>query len=87
LEAAEDRADQLRSAIGSVAVSHRGGVLGPVTISAGVVAFPDHGEAVGDLLDAADAALYRAKAKGGNQIERGVPGVIVPLAPEHEPQL
>jgi diguanylate cyclase (GGDEF)-like protein/PAS domain S-box-containing protein len=85
LQAAEDRADQLRSGIGSVAVSHRGGVLGPVTISAGVVAFPEHGEAVGDLLDAADAALYRAKAKGGNRIERGDPAVIVPLAPEPEP--
>jgi GGDEF domain-containing protein len=58
-----------------------------VTISAGVVAFPDHGEAAGDLLDAADAALYRAKAKGGNRIERGVPGVIVSMAPEPEPHL
>jgi len=41
----------------------------PVTASIGVAAYPDHGSSVSNLLDAADAALYRAKEAGRNRIE------------------
>ena len=34
----------------------------------GVAAFPEHGEVGGALLRAADAALYRAKREGRDQV-------------------
>ena len=39
-----------------------------VRCSMGVAAFPEHGEAGGTLLRAADAALYRAKREGRDQV-------------------
>jgi diguanylate cyclase (GGDEF)-like protein len=42
--------------------------MGAVTVSAGVAAFPDHGKTRTDLLRAADAALYRAKAEGRDRV-------------------
>ncbi|NOH13870.1 MAG: diguanylate cyclase [Chloroflexi bacterium] len=38
------------------------------TLSIGVAAFPQDGETGDQLLDAADKAMYRAKAKGGNRV-------------------
>jgi two-component system cell cycle response regulator len=35
-----------------------------VTVSAGVASFPDHGRTASEILRAADAALYVAKAAG-----------------------
>jgi ribonuclease P protein subunit RPR2 len=43
------------------------GELG-VTISAGVAAYPEHGESVTALLTAADAAVYEAKLGGRNRV-------------------
>jgi len=45
-------------------------VLPPVTISAGVATWPDHGEQIGKVIEAADAALYAAKRAGR---DRAVP--------------
>ncbi|MEW5773236.1 MAG: diguanylate cyclase [Thermodesulfobacteriota bacterium] len=39
-----------------------------VTASLGVAAYPEHGQDVETLLAAADAALYRAKESGRNQV-------------------
>lgn len=39
-----------------------------VTISAGLACFPEHGRDAGELIDAADRALYQAKRHGRNQI-------------------
>lgn len=41
---------------------------GRLTISLGVAAFPTHGKAPAELIDAADHALYDAKAAGRNQV-------------------
>ena len=41
---------------------------GPITIAGGVAARPQHGDALDDLLAAADAAATRAKDSGGNRI-------------------
>ncbi len=69
LEETHQRAEHLREAAKRLRVIHRGQVLGPVTLSLGVAAYPEHG-AVGEaLLRSADAALYRAKAEGRDRVK------------------
>jgi diguanylate cyclase (GGDEF)-like protein len=41
---------------------------GPVTISIGVAEFPTHGDTAAEVIGAADAALYEAKAAGRDQV-------------------
>jgi diguanylate cyclase (GGDEF)-like protein len=48
-------------------VRHHGNIY-KITISLGVAVFPDHGPTVRDALNAADAALYRAKAEGRDRV-------------------
>jgi len=45
-----------------------------VTVSVGAAVYPDHGLSAGDLLAAADAALYRAKGNGRNRVEEAEAG-------------
>jgi len=49
-------------------VTHGGRSLGGITVSAGVAAFPEHGFTAGDILRAADEALYQAKARGRDRV-------------------
>ena len=49
-------------------VSHRGRIIGPITVSAGVAAFPEHGKTPAALVHAADSALYRAKSEGRDRV-------------------
>jgi diguanylate cyclase (GGDEF)-like protein len=65
---AERRAEELRSEIKRLRVSDKGRLLGPVTISIGLAAYPEHGLAGDALLHAADAALYRAKREGRDRV-------------------
>ncbi|HEX9284906.1 MAG TPA: GGDEF domain-containing protein, partial [Nitrospirales bacterium] len=58
-------ADKLRRA---VAGAQHPGVPIPVTISAGVAEFPANGITRDDIVRAADAALYKAKQNGRNQV-------------------
>lgn len=44
------------------------GFAHPPTLSAGVAAFPEHAQSDDELLQAADAALYAAKAAGRNRV-------------------
>jgi len=46
----------------------------PITVSVGAAAYPDHGLSGAELLAAADAALYRAKANGRDRVEEAEPG-------------
>jgi diguanylate cyclase (GGDEF)-like protein len=66
---ARSRAEELRTAVRGLVVKYRGGALDTVTISSGIAVFPEHGETVATLLQTADAALYRAKARGGDCVE------------------
>lgn len=71
LDAARQRAEQLRAAVKELAIQHRSRRLKSVTISAGVALFPDHGTTADAVLRAADLALYKAKAEGRNRVVIG----------------
>lgn len=65
------RAEQFREAIKKLDVQYEGKRLGPVTLSIGVAAYPDHGLTSERVLLAADAASYAAKSEGGDRIMVG----------------
>ncbi len=68
LSAALQRAQAWCDALCNTALVH-GEFKIAITLSAGVAAFPDHGGDADLLLSLADAALYRAKENGRNQIQ------------------
>ena len=49
-------------------MSDKGRLLGPLTASFGLAAYPEHGLAGDMLLRAADTALYRAKREGRDRV-------------------
>lgn len=61
-------AEQIRHSIEQLSIVHEGIRLAPVTASFGVASFPEHGEDLEALLQAADAALYASKASGRNRV-------------------
>jgi len=63
------RAERLRVAIKQLQVQYHTHLLEPITISAGIAIYPQHGAARDDLLRAADKALYRAKKRGKDCVE------------------
>jgi diguanylate cyclase (GGDEF)-like protein/PAS domain S-box-containing protein len=65
---AVDRAELLRSAIAAAPVEHDGTPIS-VTASFGVAGFPHDGRTADEVIAAADAALYTAKAAGRNRVE------------------
>lgn len=65
---ARQRAEQIRELIGATTVAHLRRTLAPVTASIGVASFPAAGTTPAQLLELADAALYRAKAEGRNRV-------------------
>ena len=68
LEDTRRRAEELRVAFRQFSIKHRDIVLGKVTLSLGVAAFPEHGRTAQALLAAADAALLQAKAGGRDRV-------------------
>ena len=56
------RAEQCRISIRKLDLRYEGHLIGPITISLGVAAYPEQDEDA--LLDAADKALYEAKHNG-----------------------
>jgi diguanylate cyclase (GGDEF)-like protein len=69
LEIAADRAERLRDAVRRMHVRLSGKALGLVTFSAGVAAYPIHGNTGVAVIGEADTALYRAKQKGRDRVE------------------
>jgi len=68
LAEATARAEMLRIAISEIQSPHKGQILDTLTASFGVACFPQHGSTSQTLIKAADAALYRAKEAGRNQV-------------------
>jgi diguanylate cyclase (GGDEF)-like protein/PAS domain S-box-containing protein len=62
------RAQRIREKVHALHLLYQGQPLGSIGISAGVAGFPEHGQVVAQLLQAADAALYRAKAEGRDRV-------------------
>lgn len=68
LATALERAEAWRTAFAAAPVQTGAGPVA-ATISLGVASFPEHGDSPTELLEAADAALYRAKKAGRNRVE------------------
>lgn len=66
LEQTEARAEKIRKDVEKLSVRYGEKTLPKITLSAGVVAAPEHGLAAQELVKTADDALYDAKAKGRN---------------------
>ncbi len=62
------RVDQIRALVKELPIRYGDQVLGPINISAGVAATPEHGCTASELLHAADHALYAAKQAGGDRV-------------------
>jgi diguanylate cyclase (GGDEF)-like protein len=66
-------AEKIRAAAGNAPFRIDTGSL-DITISVGVAAYPEHGSSGKELVAAADAAMYRAKANGRNRVEHAEAG-------------
>jgi diguanylate cyclase (GGDEF)-like protein/PAS domain S-box-containing protein len=62
------RAERIRAKVHELNLLYRGEAVGRITVSSGVAALPEHGMLPKQLLEAADAALYRAKAEGRDRV-------------------
>ena len=68
LEAARNRAEQLRREAKDLRVEDDGQLFAGITLSIGVALYPLHGRTIENVLRAADSALYRAKQAGRDQV-------------------
>jgi diguanylate cyclase (GGDEF)-like protein/PAS domain S-box-containing protein len=64
----QQRAERLRESVKNLQIQDRDRPLGTITFSCGVAVFPDHGATPETVLQAADAALYRAKHEGRDRV-------------------
>jgi GGDEF domain-containing protein len=67
------RADALRSEVKGLRLQYKKQALGPLTLSAGVAAFPEHGSTSDELLKIADQCLYESKARGRDVVTVALP--------------
>jgi len=71
IEIARQRAEKIRTEAKHLQIRHHGRLLGSITLSLGVAEFPTQGPSGDALLRSADAALYRAKKAGRDQVVLG----------------
>jgi len=67
-EVTRERAELLLENARRIHAQHEGKILGGITISLGVVFYPDHGTSRVTILRAVGDALFRAKKEGGDQV-------------------
>ncbi|MGD0724146.1 MAG: diguanylate cyclase [Spirochaetia bacterium] len=65
---ATQRAEDIRQRVKALEVRYLDAALGPLTVSLGVAVHPAHGRTRMEILAAADAALYKAKEGGRDQV-------------------
>ncbi|MFN4057919.1 MAG: diguanylate cyclase domain-containing protein [Roseinatronobacter sp.] len=63
-ESARALADAIRAETVALKLAHNGVALPQVTLSCGIASFPTHGNRIDQMMQAADRALYQAKAQG-----------------------
>ena len=68
LSAAVQRAELFRQEVKQLSVQHAGQLLGRISLSIGVAAYPGHGGTSEELVRNADQALYRAKTEGRDRV-------------------
>lgn len=68
LEIVCQRAEWLRMAVKDIRASYGQQTLGHISLSFGVAMFPEHGQTAESIVQAADSALYRAKAAGRDRV-------------------
>jgi diguanylate cyclase (GGDEF)-like protein/PAS domain S-box-containing protein len=68
MEAAKNRAEQLRREARGLHVEDGGQSYAGITLSIGIALYPLHGRTIENVLRAADAALYRAKQEGRDRV-------------------
>ncbi|MFM9265785.1 diguanylate cyclase [Tychonema sp. BBK16] len=68
LEGTYQKAEEVRKAIEQMQLNYQGKMMESITASMGVACYPDRGTTGCAVIQAADAALYRAKAAGRNQV-------------------
>jgi diguanylate cyclase (GGDEF)-like protein/PAS domain S-box-containing protein len=68
LENTAKKAEEIRAAIAKLPLNYNDEQLIKVTSSFGVACFPDQGKTVKEIIQAADIALFQAKANGRNQV-------------------
>lgn len=69
-------AERLREEFERTPILHAGASFPPLTLSIGVATYPEDGYTADSLIDAADAALYAAKAGGRNRISPNDPAPL-----------
>jgi diguanylate cyclase (GGDEF)-like protein len=62
------RVEEIRTLVKGLEIRHDDRPLGPITVSAGVAAAPEHGSTARDLIRSADDALYAAKQAGRDRL-------------------
>src|SRR6267378_611945 len=67
-DAALRKAEKMLEEVAKLELQYGDKPLGPVTVSLGVAAFPDHAKESAELLRHADEALYLAKQMGRNRV-------------------
>ena len=68
LDVVQGRAETLRREAAHLALDGQSPGQTPITLSAGIAVFPDHGDAWELVIAAADEALYRAKHEGRDRV-------------------
>jgi diguanylate cyclase (GGDEF)-like protein/PAS domain S-box-containing protein len=62
------RADKLRAEVKALKLHYKDTRLGPISVSIGVAAFPEHCDTAEELLKAADQCLYQSKHSGRDRV-------------------